>query len=574
MKQKVRKISIRFQILIPVVILMATCCLALANSAKARITEGISKVAAEEAGLVAKITATSLDGDIIASLKPGDEKRTEYKNILETFRKTKQALGMAYVYTLYMSEGNVYYGIDSDTSSLQAAIGDTYEVRDENIYQVFDGTPYTQEYIEETMYGNLISSYYPIKNSSGKTVAVFGCDYNADAIMAAIEKSNLEIANISIACIIIDAIALYFLISSITKRIITVNNKIYDLVNNEGDLTQKLEINTGDELELISNNINQLLEHIRNIMTNIAGNSFSLNQSSKTISQHLTEAEVDVADVSSTMEQMSAAMEETSASLTQINEVVSTSFATAEEILAKADLGRNMTDEVMNSAVTIYNRAETEQAEAREKTRLITALMNEKIEKSKAVEQIKALTDDILKISGQTKLLALNANIEAARAGEAGRGFSVVAEEIGKLAANSAEAAAQIEDVSLQVIGAVNELAEESAQMLRFMDETAISGYEKLLETCALYKDNVGELNHMMHEFAEQSDGLKQNMEHVKESIAAVNIAVEESTTGVNSITETCINLTSSVSEIGCEATSNTSIADALNSEVGKFKLE
>ena len=67
-----------------------------------------------------------------------------------------------------------------------------------------------------------------------------------------------------------------------------------------------------------------------------------------------------------------------------------------------------------------------------------------KIEKSKAVEEINILTDNILSITSQTNLLALNANIEAARAGEAGKGFAVVAGEIGKLAMDSAQAANQI----------------------------------------------------------------------------------------------------------------------------------
>ena len=84
--------------------------------------------------------------------------------------------------------------------------------------------------------------------------------------------------------------------------------------------------------------------------------------------------------------------------------------------------------------------------------------VNEKIERSKAVEEISELTTEIINITDQTNLLALNASIEAARAGEAGRGFAVVADEIGKLASNSAVAAGEIRRVSAEVISAVNEL--------------------------------------------------------------------------------------------------------------------
>ena len=124
--------------------------------------------------------------------------------------------------------------------------------------------------------------------------------------------------------------------------------------------------------------------------------------------------------------------------------------------------------------------------------------VNEKIEKSKAVEEISVLTDNIIGITEQTNLLSLNASIEAARAGEAGRGFAVVADEIGKLAANSAETAGKIQKVSVKVIEAVNELTQKAETMLHFMDETAMEGYEKLLETSQNYRNDIADLNRRM----------------------------------------------------------------------------
>lgn len=71
----------------------------------------------------------------------------------------------------------------------------------------------------------------------------------------------------------------------------------------------------------------------------------------------------------------------------------------------------------------------------------INTLLQSSLEKSKDVEKINVLTNDILEISSQTNLLALNASIEAARAGEVGKGFAVVADEIRKLADSSRETA-------------------------------------------------------------------------------------------------------------------------------------
>ena len=204
----------------------------------------------------------------------------------------------------------------------------------------------------------------------------------------------------------------------------------------------------------------------------------------------------------------------------------------------------------------------------------MSASVNQKIEQSKAVEQISQLTAEIISITDQTNLLALNASIEAARAGEAGIGFAVVADEIGKLATDSAEAAGEISRVSAVVINAVDELAKEAEEMLTFMEETAMGGYEKLLETSKEYRSNVGEMNSMMQNFAEQSQQLRENVDNIKEAIEAVNIAVEESTRGVTNVAETSVNLTSSVSDIESEAGTNMEIADQLNTEVNKFKID
>lgn len=157
---------------------------------------------------------------------------------------------------------------------------------------------------------------------------------------------------------------------------------------------------------------------------------------------------------------------------------------------------------------------------------------------------------------------------------QASKGFAVVADEIGKLAGNSAEAATQIQKVSTEVIQTVNELAEKAEEMLVFMEETAMNGYEKLLETSGNYRNDVGAMYDMMQSFADGSAQLRESIDSIKEAIAAVNIAVEESAKGVTNVTEMSVDLTASVGDIENEANSNRDIANQLNQEVNKFKLE
>lgn len=124
-----------------------------------------------------------------------------------------------------------------------------------------------------------------------------------------------RVIQISLICLVIGLVILNFVISRVIKSLHKVDGKIYELVHNEGDLTQTLDVHTGDEMEMISENVNKLLRHIREIMLNIKENSENLQESSRTVSARLSNAETEISDVSSVMEQMSAAMEESSASL-------------------------------------------------------------------------------------------------------------------------------------------------------------------------------------------------------------------------------------------------------------------
>lgn len=571
-KQKSRKMSIYLKILLPSTLIVVLVCLVMGLNVYVQIKNTMIAMAVEEANMAAASAVSVIDGDILMKLEPGCESGEEYQQLLQELTEMQETCGIKYLFTLYEENGQVFYGVDTDKDN-RAAVGDPCETPYEELAPAFQGNDVVSDQIVSNEYGDLISAYKPIYNSAGKQVGILGGDYDASGVLARLNEVRGRVLFISIICLVAALIILSIVVKTIMRGLNVVDRKIYDLVHSEGDLTQKLDIHSGDELELIADNVNSLLEHIRSIMLNISKNSLQLTDSSKNVVQNLSGAEVSITDVSATMEEMSAAMEETNASLSQVNEAIMHIYEAIESISGQAGQGRDSSQIIMKNAMEIRKKAVSDQKEAALQAQKLAASVNEKIEKSRAVEEISTLTDNIINITEQTNLLALNASIEAARAGEAGKGFAVVAGEIGKLATDSAAAAAEIQRVSTEVIHAVNQLASESEVMLTFMDETAMSGYEKLLETSQNYQNDVENMNHLMQNFASRSDQLKVNMDDIKEAVGAVTIAVEETAKGVTNVTEMAVDLTSNVQGIGEEADSNMGIANQLSEEVNKFKL-
>lgn len=571
-KIRTRRLTIRAKILIPSIIIVVLVCGLMGYNSYTRFEKSMVRMGVEEADMAATIVADSLDANLVYKVTVGSEGTQVYQNLQGDLRKKQKACGIAFLYTLYTDGKKVYYGVDSDEDA--AKVGDEFADSYAELEPVFGGKEYIQDYIDHTEDGDLITVYKPIEDNAGKVVAILGCDYDASSIAAELQKAVVQTLQIGGICLILAILILTIIVSRITKGLMQVNAKIYDLVHNEGDLTQKLDVRSGDELELIAGNVNELLAYIRKIMIGISSGSMRLMSSSRKMVDHLSSADESITDVSATMQEMSAAMEETTSSLNQITEAIDEIYSSVERIAGNADAGKVSSQEMESRASGANDAAAEGEKKANIETEKMAASLNEKIAKSKSVEQIEILTSNIIEITEQTNLLALNASIEAARAGEAGRGFAVVADEIGKLAGNSADAAAKIRQVSAEVIQAVDELAEGSQQMTEFVRNSTEEGFGGLVATSENYATDANAMRAMMEQFAQTAEELRSTMDGIRESISAVNIAVEESAKGIAGVSESSVQLTGNVNDIQSEASDNNGIAEDLATEVGKFKLE
>lgn len=571
-KIRTRRLTIRAKILIPSIIIVVLVCGLMGYNSYTRFEKSMVRMGVEEADMAATIVADSLDAKLVYKVTVGSEGTQVYQNLQGDLRKKQKTCGIAFLYTLYTDGKKVYYGVDSDEDA--AKVGDEFADSYAELEPVFGGKEYIQDYIDHTEDGDLITVYKPIEDNAGKVVAILGCDYDASSITAELQKAVVQTLQIGGICLILAILILTIIVSRITKGLMQVNAKIYDLVHNEGDLTQKLDVRSGDELELIAGNVNELLAYIRKIMIGISSGSMRLMSSSRKMVDHLSSADESITDVSATMQEMSAAMEETTSSLNQITEAIDEIYSSVERIAGNADAGKVSSQEMESRASGANDAAAEGEKKANIETEKMADSLNEKIAKSKSVEQIEILTSNIIEITEQTNLLALNASIEAARAGEAGRGFAVVADEIGKLAGNSADAAAKIRQVSAEVIQAVDELAEGSQQMIEFVRNSTEEGFGGLVATSENYATDANAMRAMMEQFAQTAEELRSTMDGIRESISAVNIAVEESAKGIAGVSESSVQLTGNVNDIQSEASDNNGIAEDLATEVGKFKLE
>ena len=572
-RQKTRKMNIRMKILLPVLIIMLVVSSGMGTLMFLIGESAYTQMGVEQSKMAASIATTMIDGKSIAKIGAGAETSSLYASQLKQLREIKETCGILYMYTIYEENGEFYYGVDTDESEGQCMPGDVYDDDLEPVKTALSGEMYVRDYIVSNEYGNLISSYVPIEDDAGNIVAVLGCDYDGTEALRMVSIIQTLSMGCTVAALLISAVVVAIFVNAITKNVVLINTKIYDLVNNEGDLTQKLDIHSGDELELIGNNVNNLLEYIRSIMLNISGNSTNLQDASQEVFNNLKSAEMNITDVSATMEEMSAGMEETAASIVEITTAIGDVYNAIGEINDKAEESATSAYDAMKRANEVYNVAVQAQTQAKEMTEQISSAVEDKIEKSKAVNEIETLTNSILAIASQTNLLSLNASIEAARAGEAGRGFAVVADEIGKLAQESADSASRIRLVSSEVIQAVEELADVSKEMMTFIDETTMSGFKQLQETAHDYKENIQEMSSTMQDFTASCEELKSNMDAIKNNIEAANIAVDESAKGISSVSEISVSLTSSVGDIQNQANGNMDIANLLNAEVNRFKL-
>lgn len=339
----------------------------------------------------------------------------------------------------------------------------------------------------------------------------------------------------------------------------------------EGDLTERIPVYSKDEIGQLVGGINNFLGQLQSIIRKLKEESGSMQNAAVLISHGIVESNENAGSVSAVMEQLSASMEEVASTLEQMNGGVREVLVHAKEMIEETSEGGVLVEGIQKRAQEIEVSVTDSKQNVGTMMSTKQHQLKEAIENSKQVEEITALTGDILDISSQTNLLALNASIEAARAGEAGKGFAVVADEIRILADNSRETANHIQDISNVVILSVENLVANANDILKFITEVVMEDYDSFARMAKQYNQDADDIDRIFTGFGNSVRKLEDTIANMSNGIQDISVAMDESAKGVVNAASSTGSLVEAIADIREEAERNEHISQSLKKEVDRF---
>lgn len=352
----------------------------------------------------------------------------------------------------------------------------------------------------------------------------------------------------------------------------TIRGMVEKLERGEADLTERVAVKGVNEVAQMGRGINAFVEHLQSTVSAIQKEAMELDKTVAGMTNSVAKSNESASNVSGVMQELSARMQEVSATIAQVTVGSQEVLSSAEFIKEQAEQGNDFVDTVKERAMKINSSVKESKEKTTKMIAEISEQLNAAIDNSKSVNEINALTGDILNISSQTNLLALNASIEAARAGDAGRGFAVVADEIRILADSSRETANSIQVISKNVTDAVSELAKNAEIMVEYINSNIINDYDEFDGMAGQYHKDADNMAYMLGKFLKSAESLEQVMGKMVGGIESIGGAVQESAKGTGAAAESATLLVEAMETIRDEAEENREISKKLRKQVEKFK--
>lgn len=417
-----------------------------------------------------------------------------------------------------------------------------------------------------------------VQSGDSDAVEAATAEYGYVVDRSNIRVSGTEVFNVILVVFIIALMLITTIVvrSSIAKPARDASTHLSGIVqkieDNRGDLTERIQTKSKDEIGQLVEGINGFMDQLQNLMRKMQEESAKMMVSADEVTGQVDESNKSAMSVSTATQELAASMEEVAATLDQISKGSTEILERVQSMDRSAQDGSANILNIRNHARDMKEQAEESKKAAIDVFREVGTSLEQAVGESKSVEQINALTGNILDIASQTNLLALNASIEAARAGEAGKGFAVVAEEIRVLADNSRETASNIQEISELVTAAVNKLASEASRMLDFVNTDVVLDYDNFVSIIGQYERDADKMNSTLTDFANQAAAMAETMKTMDQGIGDIAVTVDESAKGVSGVAQDATQLVSSISLIQEQTEHNQAISKELEGEVRRFE--
>ncbi len=395
---------------------------------------------------------------------------------------------------------------------------------------------------------NMYSKYRDSDTGEMMYISFYITGIRSIAIVSASEAELLEpIASLRVLSIIIAAVILAVAVlvaGFVVKRITKPLNQVTDVINETAKLNLRLPdymdklCARKDESGMIGRAVKEMSEYLHEVVSKIDEANVNINENMLKLEESSNQVHTLCMDNSATIQQLAANTAQVN-EMTQIMNGHMVQMRTqAEEISKETEQSNKASDEIAGRAQNMQNSTAAAIIETKKMYQLIKDKTQVAVEGLKSVAKINELTKAIVEVSDQTSLLSLNASIEAARAGEAGRGFSVVASEISKLANRSLETVKDINEIIKEVNLAVANITASMEETSNFLENTVLVDYDNFSNIGVQYMDDADTFRAGMDNISKEIEVLSGAIKEIANAVEGISVAVGETSSGVNDIAE------------------------------------
>ncbi|MCG8636086.1 MAG: bacteriohemerythrin [Desulfobacterales bacterium] len=413
-------------------------------------------------------------------------------------------------------------------------------------------------------YAELMKTQQATKTAMEKAAAGIesACLAGKDEMTAQMESqitaSTAVITVVSLVAVVLGILIALFLARVIIRPIKKVVEALKDISQGDGDLTQRIVINTRDEIGELAKWFNTFISRLNNIIVDIGSNSETVTAASGellTVSELMAEDSGGLAgrsnsvaaaaeEMSASMNTVAAASEQASTNLGTVADAASQMKQTLNEVAQNCDKARHVSDNAAAKVGSASQRVELLGTSARDITQV---------------------TEVITDIAEQTNLLALNATIEAARAGEAGKGFAVVASEIKGLASQTADATLDIKEKIKGIQDSTDDTVRDVEQITQVISEVT-----EIVSTIAAA---IEEQSASATEVAENIEQASTGIGEVNENVAQSSQVSTEIADDISKVNEVSVEMTNRSNKMKQSAGELSALSGKLRDMIGVFKV-